>query len=279
MIHHASIGVRNLARACRFYDAALGALGLRRVFEDDTAVGYGVADGDDVFCLKHDALGLAPGPASHLAFAAYARADVDAFFRQALQAGGSSNGAPGLRLEYGEHYYAAFLIDPDGYRIEAVCKTRPVEALARARVSLREVDEDNFEAIMAIELPPHQRDFLDTNACSIAQTHFYPDLVARAIYADDALAGFLLYDRAADEVPGYYGIYRLMVDYQLQGRGIGRRALALALAEIRARDDVRRISIWYHPRNVGAKALYGSMGFCEVGLDAQGEMVADIAVS
>ncbi len=120
MIHHVSLGVRDLDVAGAFYDAALGALGLRRVFEDDSAIGYGIIDDNDVLCLKLRPAAAPPGEGSHLAFSAPSRAAVDAFHAAALSSGGSDNGAPGLRPDYGCNYYAAFLVDPDGHRIEAV---------------------------------------------------------------------------------------------------------------------------------------------------------------
>jgi catechol 2,3-dioxygenase-like lactoylglutathione lyase family enzyme len=120
MLHHISFGVRDLALSAAFYDAALGALGLRRVFEDDEAIGYGVEDDKDVLCLKLRPDATPPGAGFHMAFAAASRAAVDAFHAAALRVGGSDNGAPGLRPDYGDHYYAAFLVDPDGHRIEAV---------------------------------------------------------------------------------------------------------------------------------------------------------------
>ena len=119
MIHHISIGVRDLALAGRFYDAALGALDYRRVFEDDTAIGYGLVDDEDLLCLKLRPDAMPPGAGFHLAFTAPSRAAVRDFHQAALRVGGQDNGAPGLRPEYGPHYYAAFLIDPDGHRIEA----------------------------------------------------------------------------------------------------------------------------------------------------------------
>jgi catechol 2,3-dioxygenase-like lactoylglutathione lyase family enzyme len=119
MLHHISIGVRELDLAGRFYDAALGALGFRRVFEDETAIGYGLVDGEDLLCLKLRENAQPPGDGFHLAFAAPSRTAVRAFHRDALKVGGRDNGAPGLRPDYGQHYYAAFLIDPDGHRIEA----------------------------------------------------------------------------------------------------------------------------------------------------------------
>lgn len=120
MLHHISFGVRDLGLSAAFYDAALGALGYQRVFEDEDAIGYGITEGKDLLCLKlrPDAQPAAGG--FHLAFAASSRAAVDAFYAAALRVAGSDNGAPGLRPDYGPHYYAAFLIDPDGYHVEAV---------------------------------------------------------------------------------------------------------------------------------------------------------------
>lgn len=120
MLHHLSIGVRDLALAARFYDAALGALGFKRVFEDDTAIGYGVEEGKDLLCLKLRPDAAAPGPGFHLAFAAPSRLSVAACHAAALQAGGRDNGVASLRPHYGPNYYACFLIDPDGHHIEAV---------------------------------------------------------------------------------------------------------------------------------------------------------------
>jgi catechol 2,3-dioxygenase-like lactoylglutathione lyase family enzyme len=123
MLHHLSFGVSELARASTFYDAVLAALGYRRVFADQSFVGYGLIDGEDLFALKLREGTAAPGAGCHLAFAAPSRAAVDAFHRAGLRHGGRDDGAPGLRPHYGPNYYAAFLVDPDGYRIEAVITT------------------------------------------------------------------------------------------------------------------------------------------------------------
>ncbi|WP_300618788.1 VOC family protein [Dokdonella sp.] len=120
MFHHVSLGVRNLSLSGAFYDAALGALGFRRVFEGDESIGYGLVDGQDLLLLNLDPAASPPGPGFHLAFATSSRAVVDAFHAAALRVGGRDNGPPGLRPHYGRDYYAAFLIDPDGHRIEAV---------------------------------------------------------------------------------------------------------------------------------------------------------------
>ncbi|SMC21342.1 Glyoxalase/Bleomycin resistance protein/Dioxygenase superfamily protein [Andreprevotia lacus DSM 23236] len=123
LLHHLSFGVRDLARAAAFYDAVLATVGYRRVFESDTAVGYGLVDGQDAFCIKARAGAAAPGAGFHLAFTARTRDDVHAFHAAALAHGGRDNGAPGLRAHYGPHYYAAFITDPDGYAIEIVINT------------------------------------------------------------------------------------------------------------------------------------------------------------
>lgn len=117
MIDHTGIGVADVGRSAAFYDDALGALGLRRVMQmpegiGTDGVGYGV--GYPVFWIDR----FHPHSVKqHTAFAARTRAEVDAFYRTALGAGGTDNGAPGLRQP---RYYAAFVLDPDGNNIEAV---------------------------------------------------------------------------------------------------------------------------------------------------------------
>jgi catechol 2,3-dioxygenase-like lactoylglutathione lyase family enzyme len=120
MLHHLSLAVLDLQRAAAFYDAVLAPLGYTQVFADDEAVGYGLPGGDDQLCLKLAAHVTVPGPGFHLAFTATEPAQVHLFHAAALHHGGRCNGLPGPRPEYGESYYAAFVFDPDGYRIEAV---------------------------------------------------------------------------------------------------------------------------------------------------------------
>ena len=121
MLHHLSFGVKDLARSAAFYDAALSPLGYVRVWADDAAVGYGLPGGGDKFAIKFTPSAvIAHSRGSHLAFAAPSRDSIVRFHRAALQYGGLDNGVPELCPEYGEGYFAAFVIDPDGYRIEAV---------------------------------------------------------------------------------------------------------------------------------------------------------------
>lgn len=122
MLHHLSLGTPDLRRSTAFYDATLAALGYARVWSDDTAVGYGPpGEGDKLAIKLRSAAVVAPGPGFHIAFAAPDRDSVSRFYQAALRSGGRDNGPPGLRPQYGDDYYAAFVLDPDGYAIEAVC--------------------------------------------------------------------------------------------------------------------------------------------------------------
>jgi catechol 2,3-dioxygenase-like lactoylglutathione lyase family enzyme len=121
MIAHVSIGAREIARARRFYDAALKPLGYTCLSSGAESLGYG-AKGPEFWinATKHP---VPPDERSglHICFAAPNRSAVDAFHKAALKAGGRDNGKPGLRPDYGADYYAAFAVDPEGYRIEAWC--------------------------------------------------------------------------------------------------------------------------------------------------------------
>jgi catechol 2,3-dioxygenase-like lactoylglutathione lyase family enzyme len=119
MIHHLSLGVADLARAMAFYDRALAPLGWVRVWDRHDAAGYGRPGGEDVVALYVSAR-TGAGPGFHLALTAPSRAAVDAFHAAALAAGAADCGVPGPRPHYGEAYYAAFVIDPDGWKLEAV---------------------------------------------------------------------------------------------------------------------------------------------------------------
>jgi catechol 2,3-dioxygenase-like lactoylglutathione lyase family enzyme len=121
MLDHVSIGVRDLAAARRFYDATLGALGYECLSPGADALGYGRESAAFWVCAVPRAVPADPEHGLHFAFVAPSRASVDAFHAAALASGGGDNGAPGLRPDYGADYYAAFVTDPDGYRLEAYC--------------------------------------------------------------------------------------------------------------------------------------------------------------
>lgn len=125
MLDHIGLAVSNLAVSRAFYTAALAPLGISELMEvgpdltesKGTAVGFG-KDNNPFFWIGDNER---VGEGSHVAFKVETRAEVEAFHAAALAAGGTDHGAPGLRPHYGEHYYAAFIHDPDGINIEAVC--------------------------------------------------------------------------------------------------------------------------------------------------------------
>jgi catechol 2,3-dioxygenase-like lactoylglutathione lyase family enzyme len=121
MFDHISIGVRDIARTGRFYDAALKPLGLSRLSDGETSLGYG-RDAVGLWVLLADhPVAANPQSGLHFCFAAPNARSVADFHAAALAAGGMDNGAPGLRTDYGPDYLAAYVIDPDGYRLEAYC--------------------------------------------------------------------------------------------------------------------------------------------------------------
>ncbi|MCK6443925.1 VOC family protein [Elstera cyanobacteriorum] len=132
MMDHVSIGVSDYAAARRFYDTVLAALGLKALmaFPDQKVAGYGAPGAPAPFFWIGDAhqpdtqgqgRPLGSGPGLHLCFRAPSRAAVDSFYDTALRMGADDNGAPGLRPHYHANYYGAFVVDPDGWRLEAVC--------------------------------------------------------------------------------------------------------------------------------------------------------------
>jgi len=122
MIDHISIGVRDMARAKAFYDAALKPIGYACLSASDGSLGYGRERAELWINASESPVPPDPRSGLHFCFTAPTRASVDAFHRAAVDHGGYDNGKPGLRADYGENYYAAFVIDPEGYRIEAYCE-------------------------------------------------------------------------------------------------------------------------------------------------------------
>ena len=125
MLDHIDFSVTDFERSRVFYVRALAPLGINPVFEIKRDNGReGTGFGRDSLPQFWIGRGPAVSGRLHVAFAAESRASVDAFHSAAIEAGGISNGAPGVRARYGEDYYAAFVSDPDGHNIEAVCRRR-----------------------------------------------------------------------------------------------------------------------------------------------------------
>ncbi len=122
MLDHLSLGVADLNRSLAFYDEVMGALGYSRLWKNESAAGYGEHGSEEPFAIKEERPGDVPGGSkrTHVAFSANGTSAVDAFHEAALANGGKDEGAPGNRPHYGDKYYAAFVTDPDGYRLEAV---------------------------------------------------------------------------------------------------------------------------------------------------------------
>jgi len=118
MIDHVTLSVTDIGRARDFYDRALAPLGIERLYaEGDSFSGYGVRPKAFFWIGRRDTMLTG----AHIAFSTDTRSKVDAFYAAAIAAGARDNGKPGLRPQYKDNYYGAFVLDPDGHNIEAVC--------------------------------------------------------------------------------------------------------------------------------------------------------------
>jgi catechol 2,3-dioxygenase-like lactoylglutathione lyase family enzyme len=120
MIDHVSVGVADLNRAARFYEAALGAIGLSPLVSRPATIGFGKTYPEFWINLRAAMAKVPHESGTHICLRAKTKSEVDAFHAAALGNGGTSDGAPGVRPHDRVTYYAAFVIDPDGNRIEAV---------------------------------------------------------------------------------------------------------------------------------------------------------------
>jgi diamine N-acetyltransferase len=144
-------------------------------------------------------------------------------------------------------------------------------------VRLADVTAANRAAVIALELAEDQQDLVSSNADSLDDARHNRNARPRAIYAGETLVGFLMYDApdGRDE-PDQATIYRFMIDKAFQAKGYGRAALQCAIEEIRRVPGIRRILILYVPDNDVARAFYASLGFVELGLDEDEEMIAEL---
>lgn len=122
VLAHVSLGTNDFPRARKFYDAVLATLQMKCLMTYDEGAGYGRDFPDFWIQLPHDGQAANPGNGTHICFGASNEQEVQAFHRTALAMGGEDEGKPGVRKEYSDDYYAAFVRDPDGNKIEAMCR-------------------------------------------------------------------------------------------------------------------------------------------------------------
>ena len=125
MFSHVTIGSCDPAKAAQFYDEVLGTLGIRPLFKFEAVIAYGEPTGAKTFVLKpFDGGPPAPGNGWHAAYLAETRSQVDAFHAKALALGGTCEGPPGPRAHYHPNYYGAYVRDPEGNKLQAVCHSK-----------------------------------------------------------------------------------------------------------------------------------------------------------
>jgi diamine N-acetyltransferase len=142
-------------------------------------------------------------------------------------------------------------------------------------VSLREINKENLSAILYLSVADHQAHFVASNAVSIAQAHFDPEVAwFRAIYADETPVGFLmLYD---DPAKAEYFLWRFMIDQRYQGMGFGRQALLLLIEHVRGRPSATILGVSCVPGEGSPCAFYEQMGFVPTGEVDDGEIVLNL---
>ncbi|MDO6489119.1 GNAT family N-acetyltransferase [Colwellia sp. 6_MG-2023] len=142
-------------------------------------------------------------------------------------------------------------------------------------VSLHPVTKENYERVCDLEVSKEQEEFVSENTWSLVES-FYEEYVTRAICSDGEVVGFFMW---VQETSNTISIWRFMIDKQFQNQGLGRRALHLALNEIKKVKDLKEIEISYSPQNPVAKNFYSSFGFKEVGMDEDNDdMLAIISI-
>jgi len=136
--------------------------------------------------------------------------------------------------------------------------------MIKTAVKLVELNAGNWYECCELELSEGQTEFIEPNAISIAQSKFEPTLKPYAIYSGEKVVGFLMFNSEMEELDGYW-VYRIMIDKNFQGNGIGKAATNLMIEEMTKLPNAKKIVVGYHPENKGAHNLYSSLGFVDNG--------------
>ena len=136
--------------------------------------------------------------------------------------------------------------------------------MSTENVKIVELNADNWYDCCELEVSKEQKEYIEPNAISIAQSKFELTLKPYAIYVKEKVVGFLMYNSVQEELDGYW-VYRIMVDKQFQGKGIGKAATKLMISEMAKSPNAKKIVVGYHPENLGAHNLYSSLGFIDYG--------------
>jgi diamine N-acetyltransferase len=136
--------------------------------------------------------------------------------------------------------------------------------MSKENVKIVELNAENWYDCCELEISTEQKKYIEPNAISIAQSKFEPTLKPYAIYLNEKVVGFLMYNSVQEELDGYW-VYRIMVDKEFQGKGIGKAATKLMLTEMAKLTNSKKVVVGYHPENLGAHHLYASLGFIDEG--------------
>lgn len=136
--------------------------------------------------------------------------------------------------------------------------------MKKNQVKIAELNAENWYECCQLELSLEQQEFIEPNAISIAQSKFETTLKPFAIYFEDKIVGFLMFNSVPEELDAYW-VYRIMVDKNYQGKGIGKAATDLMMNEMVETYGINKIIVGYHPENHGAHRLYASLGFVDHG--------------
>ncbi|MFJ7406857.1 MULTISPECIES: GNAT family N-acetyltransferase [unclassified Lysinibacillus] len=136
--------------------------------------------------------------------------------------------------------------------------------MIKENVRIVELNAENWYDCCELDISTEQKKYIEPNAISIAQSKFEPTLKPYAIYLNEKVVGFLMYNSVQEELDGYW-VYRIMVDKEFQGKGIGKAATKLMLTEMAKLPNSKKVVVGYHPENLGAHHLYASLGFIDKG--------------